>query len=88
MEFSLALMGLLEKVRQKSSTAMPNAEILLRDQHVEYVCNIPLRRELKQLVLRQPHSTRLEVCGEAIRWEREGMAKSKTFCPYGTQVPV
>ncbi len=73
LEFSLALMGLLEKVRQKSPTAMPNAEILLRDQFVEYVCDISLRRELKQLVRRQPQSTLLEVRGEAIRWEREGM---------------
>lgn len=73
LEFSLALMGLLEKVRQKSPTAMPNAEILLRDQFVEYVCDASLRRELKQLVRRQPYSTLLEVRGEAIRWEREGM---------------
>ncbi len=73
LEFSLALMGLLEKVRQKSPTAMPNAEVLLRDQFVEYVCDISLRRELKQFVRRQPQSTLLEVRGEAIRWEQEGM---------------
>lgn len=73
LEFSLALLGLLEKVRQKSPTAMPNAEILLRDQFVEYVCDASLRRELKQLVRRQPRSTFLEVRGEAIRWEQEGM---------------
>ncbi|KAI2643757.1 Modulator of apoptosis 1 [Labeo rohita] len=73
LEFSLALMGLLEKIRQKSPTAMPNAEILLRDQFVEYVCDASLRRELKQLVRRQPQSTLLDVRSEAIRWEREGM---------------
>lgn len=73
LEFSLALMSLLEKVRQKSPNAMPNAEILLRDQFVEYVCDASLRRELKQLVRRQPDFTLLEVRGEAIRWEREGM---------------
>ncbi|XP_046715779.1 uncharacterized protein LOC124392654 [Silurus meridionalis] len=39
LEFSLALLSLLEKVRQKSPNAMPNAEILLRDQFVEYVCD-------------------------------------------------
>lgn len=72
LEFSLALLGLLEKVRQKSPTALPNAEILVRDQFIEYVCDASLRRELKQLVRRQPHITLLEVRSEAIRWEREG----------------
>ncbi|KAG1927059.1 hypothetical protein F2P79_024503 [Pimephales promelas] len=73
LEFSLALMGLLEKVKQKSPTTMLNAEVLLRDQFVEYVCDVSLRRELKQFVRRQPNSTLLEVRSEAIRWEREGM---------------
>lgn len=72
LEFSLALMGLLEKVKEKSPTVMPNTDILLRDQFVEYVCDPSLRRELKQLVRRQPISTFLEVRSEAIRWEREG----------------
>nr|XP_055039117.1 uncharacterized protein LOC129426946 [Misgurnus anguillicaudatus]XP_055039118.1 uncharacterized protein LOC129426946 [Misgurnus anguillicaudatus]XP_055039119.1 uncharacterized protein LOC129426946 [Misgurnus anguillicaudatus]XP_055039120.1 uncharacterized protein LOC129426946 [Misgurnus anguillicaudatus]XP_055039121.1 uncharacterized protein LOC129426946 [Misgurnus anguillicaudatus] len=73
LEFSLALMGLQEKVKQQSSSAMPNAEILLRDQFVEFVLDPALRRELKQLVRRQPLCTFLDVRGEAIRWEREGM---------------
>lgn len=53
---------------------MPNAEISLRDQFVEYVCDASLRRELKQLVHRQHHSVLLEVCGEAIQWEWERMS--------------
>ncbi|XP_060719718.1 retrovirus-related Pol polyprotein from transposon 412 [Tachysurus vachellii] len=73
LEFSLALMGLLEKVKQQAPHAIPNAEVLLRDQFVEHVLDISLRRELKQLVRRQPTSTLLEVRSEAIRWEREGM---------------
>lgn len=71
-EFSLALMGLMGKVKQCAPTAMPNAETLLRDQFVEHVLNCSLRRELKQLVRRQPDSTLLDVRAEAIRWEREG----------------
>lgn len=73
LEFSIALMGLLEKVKQQSPHAIPNAETLLRDQFVEHVIDISLRRELKQLVRRHPSSTLLEVRSEAIRWEREGM---------------
>lgn len=73
LEFSLALMSLLEKVKQQSPNAMLNTEIVLRDQFVEYVNNSTLRRELKQLVRQQPNSTLLDVRSEALRWEQEGM---------------
>nr|XP_055046935.1 uncharacterized protein LOC129432507 [Misgurnus anguillicaudatus] len=94
LEFSLALMTLLGKVKQQSPNAIPNSEIVLRDQFVEYVADSALRRELKQLVRRQPASTLLEVRGEAIRWEREGMpggARGRSqFVPmtYGIQYGV
>lgn len=52
---------------------LPNSHVLLRDQFVEHVCDCSLRRELKQLVRRHPNAILLEVRGEAIRWEREGM---------------
>lgn len=73
LEFSFVLMHLQEQVKQQSPTAMPNAEVLLRDQFVEFVLDPVLRRELKQFVHRQPLCTFLKVRGEAIRWEREGM---------------
>ncbi|KAL0174035.1 hypothetical protein M9458_030003, partial [Cirrhinus mrigala] len=60
LEFSLALMGLMEKVKQRFSGAVPNAPVLLRDQFVEHVSDNALRRELKQLVRRQPTATLLE----------------------------
>lgn len=72
LEFSLALMGLLERVKQRSPSGLPNADPLLRDQFVEHVRESGLRRELKQFVRRQPNSTLLEVRSEAIRWEQEG----------------
>lgn len=72
-EFSLALMGLMEKVKRCAPADMPNAETLLRDQFVEHILNSSLRRELKQLVRRQPESNLLEVRAEAIRWEQEGL---------------
>lgn len=73
LEFSLALRGLMEKVKQRAPAAMPNAEALLRDQFVEHVLDNSLRRELKQLVRRQPNSTFLDVRAEAIQWECEGL---------------
>lgn len=73
LEFSLALMGLLENVKQQSPNEIPNAEILLRDQFVEYVLDSTLLCELKQLVRRQPTVTLLEVRKDAITWEGEGM---------------
>lgn len=73
LEFSLSLIGLMERVKQCAPVAMPNAETLLRDQFVEHVLDSSLRRELKQFVRRQPNSTLLDVRAEAIRWEREGL---------------
>lgn len=55
---------------------MPNSETLLRDQFVEYVLDSALRRELKQFVRQHPGATLLDVRGEAIRWEQEGMARN------------
>ena len=72
-EFSLALMALMARVKQCAPDGMPNSDVLLRDQFVEHVLDSSLRRELKQLVRRQPTGTLLELRGEAIRWEREGL---------------
>lgn len=72
-EFSLALMSLMAPAKRRAPNGMPNAEVLLRDQFIEYVLDGALRRELKQFVRRQPTATLLEVRSEAIRWEREGV---------------
>ncbi|TWW67321.1 Retrovirus-related Pol polyprotein from transposon opus, partial [Takifugu flavidus] len=72
-EFSLALMSLMARVERQAPNGIPNADVLLRDQFVEHVLDGSLRRELKQLVRRQPTITLLELRGEAIRWEREGL---------------
>lgn len=81
-EFSLALMSLMARVKQRAPDRMSNAEVLLRDQFTEHVLDSSLRRELKQLVRRCPTSTMLEVREEAIRWEREGRpggARGRSF---------
>ena len=94
-EFSLALMSLMEKVKQRAPATMLNAEVLLRDQFTEHVLDNSLRRELKQLVRRSPTSTLLEIREEAMRWEREGMpggargrSSSVPVAAYGTQYAV
>ncbi|XP_048833172.1 uncharacterized protein LOC125709115 [Brienomyrus brachyistius] len=71
-EFSLALLSLMGKVTQAAPGAVPNAEVLLRDQFIEYVRDGALRRELKRFVRHQPTATLLDARSEAIRWEREG----------------
>lgn len=72
-EFSLALMSLMASVKVRAPQGIPNSEELLRDQFVEQVLDGSLRRTLKQFTRRQPTATLLEVRGEAIRWEREGL---------------
>lgn len=72
-EFSLALMALMERVKWCAPDGLPNAGVLLRDQFVEHVLDGALRRELMQLVRRQPTITLLALRAEAIRWEREGL---------------
>ena len=72
-EFSLALLSLMDKVKQSAPDSVPNSEVLLRDQFTEHVLDGALRRELKQFVRREPQATLLKVRAEAIRWEREGM---------------
>lgn len=72
-EFSLALMSLMSAVKQSAPSEMLNADVLLRDQFIENVIDGSLRRELKQLVRRQPTVSLLDARAEAIRWEREGL---------------
>lgn len=93
-EFSLALMALMEQVRQRAPDSMTNANILLRDQFVEHVLDSALRRELKQFIRQQPQATLLEVRSVAIRWEREGFpggTRGRSFSlpsAYGIQYRV
>lgn len=72
-EFSLALLGLFDRLKQQSPHGILNSDVVVRDQFIECVLDNALRHELKQLVRLQPAATLLDVRGEAIRWEREGM---------------
>lgn len=72
-EYSHALFELMEKIVRNAPQAIPNSSVLLRDQFVEHVNDPDLRRALKQCVRTKPTATLLDVRGEAIRWEREGI---------------
>lgn len=72
LEFSIALMTLMDKVKRCAPEGIINADVLLRDQFVEHVGEGALRRALKQLIRGRPTATLIEVRKEAIRWEREG----------------
>ncbi|KAK7888995.1 hypothetical protein WMY93_024555 [Mugilogobius chulae] len=72
-EFSLALMALMEQVKQSSPDGVPNSDVLLRDQFTEHVTDSALRRDLKRFIRDKPTATLLQVRAEAIRWEREGL---------------
>lgn len=72
LEFSIALMTLMDKVKRCAPEGIINADVLLRDQFVEYVGEGALRRALKQFIRNKPTATLIEVRKEAIRWEQEG----------------
>lgn len=81
-ETSLALMALMEQVKQRVPDGMPNADSLLRDQFIKLVLDNALHWELKQLVHGEPTITLLELRVEAISSEREGLpggARGRSF---------
>ena len=82
LEFSLALMALMEQVEQQAPAGTLDVGILLRDQFVEHVLDVSLRRELKQFIRRQPGATLLDMRGEAMRWEREGLPGGFRGCSF------
>lgn len=72
LEFSIALMTLMDKVKRRAPEGLINSDVLLRDQFVEHVQDGALRRSLKQFIRQKPTAILLEVRTEAIRWEQEG----------------
>lgn len=92
LEFSIALMALMEKVKRRAPQGLFNTDVLLRDQFVEHVRDGGLRRELKRAIRRQPTATLIDVRKQAIRWEQEGMTeapRARSFSlPSGAERPV
>lgn len=71
-EFSHALMSLMDLILAGNPGSVPSSDRVLRDQFVEHVRDVMLKRELKRLVREKPSSTLLEVRSEALRWVEEG----------------
>lgn len=71
-EYSHALLSLMELIKRKSSTLIPNPDQLVRDQFIEHVRDSMLRRELKRSVRLDPNVSFLTIRSEAIRWMEEG----------------
>ncbi|KAI7789405.1 hypothetical protein IRJ41_007459 [Triplophysa rosa] len=78
-EFSHALMSLMDSILANCPDGVPNSDRVLRDQFVEHVNDVGLKRELKRLVRQTPHCTLLDVRSEAIRWNEEGITESPKF---------
>lgn len=62
----------MERVKQCKPDAIPNSEILVRDQFCENVRDHMLHRELERLVRDRQTMTLLEVRREATQWVEEG----------------
>lgn len=70
-DYSHALSQLLNLTLQQSPNAVADAQLSLRDQFIEGVCDSTLRRELRRLVREKPDSSLLELREEAMLWTPE-----------------
>lgn len=69
--YSHALSQILNTVLKQSPNAIANANVVLRDQFIEGVRDVALRRELRKLVRDKPQCTLIEVRDEALMWSLE-----------------
>ncbi|XP_073710996.1 uncharacterized protein [Misgurnus anguillicaudatus] len=81
MEFSHSLMSLMDAVLSSNPNSVPNDDQVLRDQFVEHVRDVTLRRELRRFVRQKPSCSLLDVRGEAIRWVEKGEIATVTLVP-------
>ncbi len=67
-DFSHALSQLLNSALQQSHNAVSDPHLALRDQFIEVIRDMTLRRELHKLVREKPQSTLFDVREEAMMW--------------------
>ncbi|KAK0143148.1 hypothetical protein N1851_018732 [Merluccius polli] len=65
-------MSLMEMVKRKAPLCFPNPDNVLRDQFIEHVKDIMLKRELRRHMRLHPNSSFLDIRREALRWVEEG----------------
>lgn len=70
-DYSHALSQILSSVVKQSTNAVPDEKTVLRDQFIEGLRHVPLRRELRKMVRERPDSSLLDVRNEALLWEME-----------------
>ncbi|KAK0135597.1 hypothetical protein N1851_028547 [Merluccius polli] len=71
-EYSHEIMSLMEMVKRKAPLCFPNPDNVLRDQFIEHVKDIMLKRELRRHMRLHPNSSFLDIRREALRWVEEG----------------
>lgn len=67
-DYSHALSLMLSAALQQSPNAVPNMQLTLRDQFIEGVRDLALRRELRKVVREHPRATLFDVREEALMW--------------------
>lgn len=75
-EFSHSLWALIEEIKRAYPNRLIDPDILVRDQFVEHVRDVSLRRELKSIVRQNPAVDFIALRHEAIRWMEEGERSS------------
>ena len=86
LEYSHALMIIMDQVKKSNVSAVSNPQVVLRDQFCEGVRDRVLSRELKGLVRQHVDWSLLDVRKEAMRWVTEG--DCPTFKSRLKQLPV
>lgn len=71
-EFSHSLWALIEEIKRAYPDRLIDSDILVRDQFVEHVRDVSLRRELKSIVRNDPQVSFIALRHQAIRWVEEG----------------
>ena len=71
-EFSHSLWALIEDITRAYPNRLTDLDTLVRDQFMEHVRDVSLRRELKSIVRQRPLISFLLLRQEAIKWVEEG----------------
>ena len=71
-EFSHSLWALIEDIKRAYPNRLTDPDTLVRDQFLEHVRDVSLRRELKSIVRQRPSISFLALRQEAIKWVEEG----------------
>ena len=76
-EYSHALSQVLRLALKQRTDAVSDARVAVRDQFIEGVRDVSLKRELRRMVRDRPRCTLLEVREEAIAWSLEDQRDTK-----------